>query len=58
MKKRYFKKLRKEWESAVDKALSKDNEESRAIRNARKKLLMVLFDDWVMEQKVKESSDE
>lgn len=58
MKKRYFKKLRKEWESAVDKALSKDNEQ-RAILNARKELFMGLFDDWATEQQnKKESSDE
>lgn len=46
LQKNSFRKMRKSWGKAVNKAIA-DNNESKTIKDARKELLMGLFDDWV-----------
>ena len=48
MKKRIIRKMRKSWKETVNKTLEKDNE-SKIVIDARKKLFMSLFDDFVSE---------
>ena len=47
--KKELRKERKQWERAVNTVVEKDNE-SKIIKDARKKLLMGLFDDYAREQ--------